>query len=45
MMTNGDPKGGIFLFHPHTNNGFLFFLTIGFLSLDKLPEIYDYAEM
>ena len=24
MMTNDDPKGGIFLSHPHTNNGFLF---------------------
>ena len=23
MMTNGDPEGRIFLFHPQTNNGFV----------------------
>ena len=27
VMTNGDREGRIFLFHPHTNNGFFFLLT------------------
>ena len=27
VMTNSDPKGRIFLFYPHTNNGFFFLLT------------------
>ena len=31
VMTNGDPKGQIFLSHRHTNNGFIFLLTIDFL--------------
>ena len=26
-MTKSDPEGGIFLSHPHTSNGFFFFLT------------------
>ena len=29
-MTNGDPKGCIFLFTPHINNGFFSLLTIQF---------------
>ena len=31
VMTNGDPKGRIFISHPHTNNGFFFLLIIDFL--------------
>ena len=31
VMTNGDPEGRIFLFHPHMNNEFFFLLTIYFL--------------
>ena len=27
VMTNSDQEGWIFLSHPHTNNGFFFFLT------------------
>ena len=30
LMTNGDSKKWIFLFHPHTNNGFFFVLTTVF---------------
>ena len=30
VMTNGDPKGQIFLSYPHTNNGFFFLLTTVF---------------
>ena len=26
MMTNGNHEGGIFLSHPHANNGFFFLL-------------------
>ena len=33
VMTNGDPEGRIFLSYPHTNNGFFFLLTIGFIYL------------
>ena len=33
MMTNGDPKGQIFLSYPHTNNGFFFLLTTVFIYL------------
>ena len=32
VMTNGDPKGLIFLSYPHTNNGSFFF----FFFLDKI---------
>ena len=28
VMTNGDREGQIFLSHPHTNNGFVFLLSI-----------------
>ena len=28
VMTNGDRKGWNFVSHPHTNNGFIFFITI-----------------
>ena len=28
VMTNGDPRGQIFLSHPHMNNGFLFSPTL-----------------
>ena len=30
VMTNGDPKGWIFLSYPHTNNGLFFLLTTVF---------------
>ena len=43
MLTNGDPEGRIFLFYPHTNNGFLFLLTTIFLN--KLPEVPEYVKM
>ena len=33
VMTNGDPEGQIFLFYPHTNNGFFFLLATGFIYL------------
>ena len=33
-MNNADPKGRIFLSHPHTNNVFFFLLTI------KFPNFY-----
>ena len=29
MMTNGDPEGRIFVYQPHTNNGFLYILQLG----------------
>ena len=45
VMTKGDHEGQIFLSHPHTNNGYFFFLTIGFLFLNKLPEVSECAEM
>ena len=32
-MTNCDHEGQIFLFHPHTNYGFFFFLTTKYLIL------------
>ena len=40
VMTNGDHEGRIFLFHPHTNNGFFFLLTIKthILCLKKAPR-------
>ena len=43
MMANGDPKGRIFLSHPHPNNGFFFLLTIIYHIL--IPEVPKYAEM
>ena len=47
MMTNGDPKGGIILSYPHTNNGFFFLLTTVFiyLFLNKLTEVPEYPKM
>ena len=42
VMTNGDPKGQIFLSQPHMNNGFFFFLTIKYHILcfkKTLPEV------
>ena len=48
MMTNGDPKGRIFLSYPHTNNGLFFLLDIlgkiawvryDFLSQVKISDI------
>ena len=45
MMTNGDPKGRIFLSYPHTNNGFFFLLTTVLLFENKLPEVPEYAKM
>ena len=48
VMPNGGPKGRIFLSHPHTNNGFIFLLTIKYhiLCLKKrLPEVPEYAGM
>ena len=43
MMTNGDPQGRIFLSYPHTNNGFIFLLTVflkfNHLFKNKLPEV------
>ena len=32
-MTNGDTEGRIFLSYLHTNNGFIFMLTTGFIYL------------
>ena len=32
-MTNGDPEGRIFLFYPHTNNGFFFLRDDMYMSL------------
>ena len=45
MMTNGDPKGRIFLSYPHTNNGFFFLLPTVFIYLFKYkpPEVPEYA--
>ena len=53
FMTNGDPAGQIFLFHPRTNNRFFFcspfhiliFSRARDLTLIEVPEIPDYAEM
>ena len=48
MMTNGDPKGKIFLSFPHMNNGFFFLLATGFIYLfilNKLAEVPQYAKM
>ena len=44
MMTNADPVGQIFLFHPHTNYGFFFLLAINSTSylikgLTEVPEL------
>ena len=33
VMTNGDPKGGIFLSYPHTKTGFFFLLTSFYLFI------------
>ena len=45
MMTNGDPEGRIFLFYPHTKNGFFFLLSIFFSFQNKLLKVPEYAEM
>ena len=50
MMTNGDPKGQIFLSYLHTNNGFFFLLTTAVLFiylfvLKKLLEVPEYAKV
>ena len=50
VITNGDDEGRIFLSHPHTNNGFFFFLTTKYLIYigkrwKKLPENPEYAEI
>ena len=50
VMTNGDPKGRIFLSYIHTNNGFFFLLTFIFIYLlfyfkNELPEVPEYAKM
>ena len=55
MMTNCDREGRIFLYYPHTNNGFFFLLITVFIYLliylfiylfqNKLPEVPDYAKM
>ena len=45
MMTNGDLEGQIFLFYPHTNNGFFFLHTTVFYLKNKLPEVPEYARM
>ena len=42
MITNGDPKGQIFLSYPLTNNAFFFLLTT---VENKLPEVPEYAKM
>ena len=44
-MSNGDPKGQIFLSYPHTNNGFFFLLFTVFFFQNKLPEVPEYAKM
>ena len=36
VMTNGDPKGRIFLSYPHTNNGFFFLLATVFFFFISL---------
>ena len=36
VMTNADPEGRIFLFHPHTNNGFVFLVSTYFISLFEI---------
>ena len=54
MMTKGDPEGRIFLSYPHTNNGFFFLLTTGFIYVylfiyhlfsNKLTVVPEYAKM
>ena len=45
VMTNCDPEGQIFLFHPYMNNGSFFLLTIAFSFQNKLPEVPEYIEM
>ena len=48
VMTNGDPKGLIFVSHPHTNNGLFFLHTIKYRILcltKRLPEVPEYDEM
>ena len=44
MMAKGDPNEQIVLFHPHTNNGFFFLLTIAFSLYNKLPEVPENSE-
>ena len=44
-MTNGDPKGQIFLSYPHLNNGFFFLLTTVILSKNKLLEVPVHAKI
>ena len=47
-MTNGDGEGRIFPFHPHTNNGFFFLLTIKyhiFTLNKKFSQAPEYAGM
>ena len=41
VMTNGDHDGQIFQYHPLTNSGFFFLLTIKYrsLCLKRLPEV------
>ena len=47
MMTNGDPEGRIFLYHPHTNNVFFFLPTIKYriLCLKRFSKVSEYAEV
>ena len=42
MTRNSDPKGGIFLFYPHTYDGLFFSLVF---ILKKLLHVYKYAGM
>ena len=44
-MTNGDPKGRIFLSYPHKYNGlFVLLTTVLFIHFIKqLPEVPEYA--
>ena len=48
VMTNGDPEGWIFRYHPHTING-LFFMSIIKHRIDlekkRLQEVPKYIEM
>ena len=47
MMTNSDPEGQIFLFHPHRINGFFSSppLNTAFYVEKRLPKLHEYAEM
>ena len=46
-LDHADHKGRIFRSHPHTNEGFVFLLTIKYhiLRLKLLPEVLECAEM